>query len=329
MSELKGDILMNIKKTARNFAELNAPSPELMDDTLRLMRETRQAGHEKNRRNSGWRRFRVAAGAVAAVMVLLIGTNLAFPAFAESLPFIGSVFRFINDRSRGYSESMNAAQDRISEYAVNVSLEEGSTITVPAANIFERAITVQLREVYYDGNFVFAGLGLQLGADSEYLTEIRGSKYGITINGESQVYYENGQEIFPSGTGNGFCDLSDYYLTRVGDGAYVMLKGFRVPDHLQGADSLEVELCFDGFYDSGIPVNSSGFVLPFTVQKKEIPTKEISCEGMEVNGVRLLSATSNPVVTYLELEYPETYNDPGWGASFDDGISIGAFGGEE
>ena len=47
-----------------------------------------------------------------------------------------------------------------------------------------------------------------------------------------------------------------------------------------------------------------------------------------MNGIRLLSATSNPAVMYLCVEYPETYNNPICGASFDDGIYIGDFGAE-
>ena len=320
---------MNIRTTARHFSELNAPSSELMDKTLYLMRGAQQDGQEKARRSPALRRLGVAASAMAAALVLLVGTNLAFPALAENLPIVGSVFQFLNDRSRLPVENLNAAYSSISEYAVDVSGDAGSTVTVPARNVLERAITAQLKEVYYDGSFIFAGLELQLGKHEEGITEIARSNYDIIINGEPQVRHEDGQVAYPSGTGNGFCDLSDYFLTKVNDDSYVMKRAFRVPNHLQGADTLEVELRFDGFLEGLTPINSSGFSFSFTAHKKELPTTEISCSGMEMNGVRLLSATSNPMVTYLEIEYPETYNNPACGAAFDDGISIGFFGGEE
>ena len=315
---------MNIRRTARHFGELNAPSAELMDNTLRLMREANQDRHEEPRRHSGWRRFRIAAAVTAAAMVLLIGTNIAFPAFAESLPFVGSVFQFINDRSRGSTESLHAAQSRISEYAVDVSPEESTAITVPAGNLLERDITVQLKEVHYDGIFVFAGLEFQIGGNHERIST---DTSDVIINNEQQIILQEYETRF-AGPGNGFFDLSDHYLTNLHDGSYVMQRAFRVPDDMQGADTLEVQLIFGSFYgDGGYPVNSTGFILPFTVQKNEVETKGISCDGIEMNGVRLVAATSNPTVTYLCIEYPETYNDPACGAVFEDGIFIGYFGG--
>ena len=314
----------NLRKTARNFGELNAPSPELMENTLRLMREAQQTEYKEPRRHSGWRKFRIAAGVMAAAMVLLVGTNLAFPAFAENLPFVGSVFQFINDRSRGSTENLQAAQDRISEYAVVVSPEESTVLTVPAGNLLERSITVQLKEVHYDGIFVFAGLEFQIGGNHERIST---DTSDVIINDEQQIILQK-YETLLAGPGNGFFDLSDHYLTNLHNGSYVMQRAFRVPDDMQGMDTLEVQLIFGSFYgDGGYPVNSTGFILPFTVQKNEVETKELSCEDMEMNGVRLITATSNPTVTYLCIEYPETYKDPACGAVFEDGIAIGCFGG--
>ena len=310
---------MNIRKTVRDFTELNAPSGELMDNTLHLMREAEETGQETSRRHSGWRRFRIAAGTMAAAMVLLIGANLAFPAFAESLPFVGSVFRFINDRGHRYTESMDTALDRISDYAVDVSLEEGSTIVVPAAASSERDMTVQLKEIYYDGNFVFAGLAFQMDLSEEPLMEIDSPNYSVRINGELLDWHKNG-----------FFDLGDYLMTKLPDGSYVTQKAFRVPDDLQGADTLEIELSFSMVFDKfGTIINSTDFTLPFTVQKNTVSTREISCDGMEMNGVRLVAAATSPAVTYLCVEYPETYKNPACGAVFEDGINIGGFGEED
>ena len=320
-------------KKIRDSLELSAV-PEIIDQKLRqVYAELPEEVPVKKHSQMGrvWKAAAAAVSSLAAAVLLLLGVNGMNPALAERLPLVGSIFQFINDKSYSPSVNMSIARAEISEYAVDVSEEEGSTVVVPAGSVFERAITAQLREVYYDGSFVLAGLEFQLNVDDDWITEIFQSKYDVIINGEPQIRHnEKGQLEYPHGTGNGFCDLSDYFLTKLGEGTYGMLKGFRVPDHLQGADTLEVELSFDGFSGNGpVPVNSSGFTLPFTVQKREIPTREIDCEGLEVNGIRLLSAASNPVVTYLELEYPETYNNPASGAGFDDGIAIGYFGGEE
>ena len=307
---------MNIRTTARHFAELNAPSSELMDKTLYLMRGAQQDGQEKARRHPALRRLGVAASAMAAVMVLLVGTNLAFPAFAEGLPLVGSIFQYINDKGRFPTENLSAARSSISAYAVDVSEEPGSTVTVPGENPFERTVTAQLKEIYYDGGFVFAGLEFQVKADAEQLK----AYCDVFLNGELQKE-ENA---------DGFFDSSDFSLTKLTDGRYVTQKAFRVPDALQGAGNVQVDLRFGGIYDynGGISAinNPAGFTLSFTAQKQDVPTKVISCDGIEMNGVRLVSAAANPVVTYLHIEYPETYVNPACWAGFDDGISIGYFG---
>ena len=305
---------MNIRTTARHFAELNAPSSELMDKTLYLMRGAQQDGQEKPRRHPALRRMGVAAGAMAAVMVLLVGTNLAFPAFAEGLPLVGSIFQYVNDKGRLPAENLNAARSSISAYAVDVSQKQGSTVTVPGENPFERTVTAQLKEVYYDGGFVFAGIEFQLKTDAELLR----AHCDVFFNGVLQE--ENT---------DGFFDCSDRYLTKLSSGRYVTQKAFRMPDALQGADSLQVDLRFGGIYEYGGTFtinNPAGFTLSFDAQKQEVPTKVISCDGVEMNGVRLVSATANPVVTYLHVEYPETYVNPACWAIFDDGIDIGHFG---
>lgn len=267
------------------------------------------------------------AASFLAVCGLMLGINGTNPAFAESIPFVGSIFRAINDIGYNPTENAEYAKNRIAEYAVDVSGEPGSVITVPAGGPLEKPLTATLKEVYYDGSFVFAGLEFQLDTNEDYLGERNGPGHDILINGESQIRHdENGFLEYPRDNGNGFCDISDYHLTKLGSRNYAMRRAFRVPDHLQGADSLDITLCFEGFSFSG---GHSGFELSFTVQKTEVPTRSINCTGVEQNGIRLISATSSPTVTYIVTEYLNSYVNPASGATFEDGIYIGALGGTE
>ncbi len=262
------------------------------------------------------------AGLLAACG-LMLGVNSANPALAESVPLVGSIFRAVNDLGRRPAENGDSAMSRIGGLAADMSGEEENTVAIPSESASH--MTAALKEVYYDGSFVFAGLELRLDTDGERLAERQGPGYDILINGESQVRHgADGFLASPRDNGNGFCDMNDYFLTKLGSGRYAMQRAFRVPDRLQGADSLEIVLCFDGF---DIPVNNSGFQLHFTAQKTEVPSRSVDCSGMEQNGVRLISAVASPTVTCLIAEYPESYVNPACGATFEDGIQIGNGGG--
>lgn len=272
------------------------------------------------------RRGLYTAASLLAACGLLLGLNGINPALAESLPFVGSIFQAVNDIGQRPAENRGYAKESMEAFATDMS-GEGLVVEIPCNPPLASPMSATLQEVYYDGTFVFAGLEIQLDTEGDRLTERFGPGYDILINGESQVRHAgDGSLDYPWDHGNGFCDLSDYYLTRVGQGQYAMQRAFRVPDALQGADSLDVTLCFDGF---DILQNNGAFTLGFTAHKTEVPTRAASCAGVEKNGIRLVSATASPAVTCIVAEYPESYVNPAGGATFADGISIGGIGGTD
>ena len=119
--------------------------------------------------------------------------------------------------------------------------------------------------------------------------------------------------------------LSDM-MTQVERGRYITQRAFRVPDALQGAESLNVSLSFEGLDSEKAALNSTPFTLDFTAQKTEANIRSIHCQGAEMGGVRLLSAYTTPAATYIEVEYPGRYVNPATGAAFEDGIAIGYYG---
>ena len=300
---------------------------ELVDARLRRVYSQLPEALPVRRRMPFWlARSLCTAASLLLAMGLLLGVNQVNPAWAEGLPFVGSIFQSINDRGMRPNKNIEFAKTILAERSVEVPPgEEGHTAAIPAANPLTGPRSATLKEVYYDGTFVFAGIEFQLGEDCEGVLERWGPGFDFILNGESQVLRD--QDGYPSypGVGNGFVDISNYYFTNLGGGAYVMQKGFRVPDHMQGADTLDVVLGFDGFLtvaDGGKP-----FTLSFTAQKTDVPTRTIGGGGLEQNGVRLVSATASPAVTCIVTEYPESYVNPACWACFSDGISIGGLGG--
>ncbi len=277
------------------------------------------------------------AASFTAAFAVLVGVNGANPAFAESLPFVGGIFQNINNRGYVPTQNMTEAQRRISDMAVQVGETEKNSVTIPAGSLLEKPATATLKEVYYDGSFVFAGIEFQIDVNSDRLCEANGESYDVLLNGESQVSHaENGVVSGLYDNGSGFVDMSDGalcdYWTQVERGRYIMQRAFRVPDALQGAESLEVSLSFAGINDYNrmiYSVNSTPFTLDFTAQKTEAAIRTADCQGAEMGGVRLLSAYTTPAATYIEVEYPETYVNPAMGATFEDGIKIGYYGENE
>lgn len=267
------------------------------------------------------------AASLATAFTVLLGVNGANPALAEGLPFVGGIFQNIN-RKFVPTQNLTEAQRRVSDMAVPVGENQETSVTVPAGGMLEKPLTASLKEVYYDGSFVFAGIEFQIDADDDYVSERMGPHYDVLLNGESQIEHgEDGMVTYQNDNGSGFVDMSlSDMMTQVERGRYITQRAFRVPDALQGAESLNVSLSFEGLDSEKAALNSTPFTLDFTAQKTEANIRSIHCQGAEMGGVRLVSAYTTPAATYIEVEYPGRYVNPATGAAFEDGIAIGYYG---
>ena len=314
--------------------ELELPAvPALVDSRLRQVYAGLPDSLPAKKRMPAWvRRSLCTAASLAVILSGLIGLNSLDPAVAERLPLVGSIFRSVNSNVYG-SESQNfrEALVRLSDRAVDISGEEGSVQTVPANGILEKPVTARMEEVYYDGEYVFVGFRFDLGGSYDHVWDLNGPGYDILINGESQIpHLEDGQIDYPHSRGGGYCDLSSDSWTPAGQGEYLMQRAFRVPDRFRDQEELDLTIGFSGISASGVgPVNSSPFQFELQVQKQEVPRREIDCQGMEMGGVRLVSATASETAVCVVAEYPaELYQNPGSGAGcFEDGLWMGSLGG--
>ena len=347
---------MNIEKSAQRIVDLNAPSPELLESTLRLMREAQWAGQEdaprRKEKHAGLRRLGFSTGAVAAVMALLIGTNALFPAFAESLPLVGSIFRQINPNG---AENLRDTQENIQSYAQPLDSPEVSepesedaalpeaapvlTLDVPPNADNEQALHIMVEEAYYDGYFLYAGLRMEVEKnypeeyDRIYDYEIPG--YDVVINGEGCYGWNE-----KGGRGAdvpGFSTLGYDMWSRTGDREYICQRGFLLPEEYWNQDSLDVELVYKGLFtynprrsdedDSDGYLNTSNFSLSFTARRNDAPMKEIDCGGISMNGVTMQKAIATPAGTLFVVDYETRYQNPSMGSCFADGYALGFQGG--
>lgn len=266
------------------------------------------------------RRALCTAASLALACTALLGINGANPALAENLPFIGGIFQAIN-RPMGGSVIQNLVdtQENIQGMAVEVPEKEKNVIELKPQGLWEKPVTAQLKEVYYDGSFVYAGLEFLVDCDTGWLMSDKGDS--VAINGV----------VLTEENAGGFCDMSSYYWERAGKGSYVMQRAFRVPDELRDADSLEITLGFDGIANQGseTPLNSSSFDFSFTAKKKSVDCRTADCAGLEMGGVKLVSASTTPAGTVVEIDVPDSYINPACYTCFSDGCSMGGLGGTD
>ncbi len=280
------------------------------------------------------------AGGLAAAFLILLGISMVNPALAAELPLIGGIFQ----RIQSYGPSNLAeTQGRIQEYAEPVpsgtaaSENAVTSIEVPAANQDEKPMRVAVREAYFDGVFVYASLDMEIDSDAELLYDaVVPDGYGVLINGEEQIGWNE-----KGGRGRdaqGFAMLDRYQWQKDGEGRYITQQAFLVPEKFQGLDSLEITLnhhavsaVYQNVWDQeygeyGVKeevLNTSGYSLRFTVEKNQAKQKRIEGDGMEMGGVKLISAVSSPAGIAITVEIPDSYNNPACGAQLEDGTALG------
>ncbi len=297
--------------------------PEAIDRRLRLVYAELPDEVPVKKRFPGKsvKRAACALSGLAAAFVLLVGVNSIDPAFAESLPLVGGIFQRVGN-PQGW-RNLDITQQSVQSYAETL---EGVEVQVPAGGIGEKPMTVSAGEAYYDGEFVYVGLEMDIGGGYRDLYN-SWDGYGLLLNGETQAAYN--PETYDVEYVFDCAEMGNPHWAEGEDGRYVSQRAFRVPEKFRGRDSLEVTLQYGAVYTRGnlwgdITLNSSGFALSFPVTKNNAPVKTVDGGGLEMGGVRLVSAVATPAGTAFTVDIPDSYNNPNHGAGFEGGGAIGA-----
>lgn len=269
---------------------LSPRAKERFDETYRIL-----GAQEKKPRGSRRRAWITAATALAASFLMVFGVNAAFPAFAESMPVIGQMFRSINGNSHAASLKMGK-----SVLGANVA---DSLTTLIGVSQTSGDYTLTVQNAFCDGETMTVALDMTGPAD--VLEQI---EYTVV---DSISFSVNGEEAhFLSGQGDG---SNDIFFSPNGEGKLAGAFVCRLPAPAENEETLNVGLAMSGlsgkdrktkdYADNPISMDGADFDLSFTLAADTTHNRDFECPA-EDNGVKLLSVHATPVRTRFKVTLP-------------------------
>ena len=270
----------------------------------------KQPGRKARRSRPLLRLVRSAAVAAAACVVVLGSVNLANPAFAESLPLVGTLFSRINRE-----EDTRLRSEQLNQYAQTVE-QTAESATSP--------YTVTLGQVYRDEDWMRLSLVLTAQDDSLAGFDIiradaGGSMPLDTADASGALIGEQGMVITQEGQG---------WFSRQDDHTFVMglnypmflyetdgpMSGQSVTMHLHGLVACNVEVLEEKSKPWGISYQhwayhdetplEGDYTLTFTIPEPGTEGIRTFTGPEEQNGITLHSLTATPAAAKLDLQVP-------------------------
>lgn len=233
-----------------------------------------------------------AAGVFAALAIVcggLLGLNAANPAFAESIPGLGSLFALMNDHT------MHPMGSHVGTYEGSVE-ELDLAATAPADTDY----SLTLDEAFCDGNYVYLTLQLTGPEEAEqydhyvmYLPNEEGTR--LTVNGQETELFTTGGQTLPDGD---YAFALVYELAAPAQDGEELSAALTVPG-LYGVYSVDESKSKDWRYDQV----GGEFTADFTVtaDTSQNQSQELSAED---NGVKLYGIETTPGYLLVDMEIP-------------------------
>lgn len=279
---------------SKTFAKLGLSNdPAGGEEPDRGTIETSGAVTVKKRR--GLRATLASVGAMAACIVALLTINAAFPAFAESIPGLGGLFRAINEHNRPYTfngENVSRVEERMAP------VSEVKTATG------EGGLSFAVQEAYYDGKYLYCAAQIETALDPnaektewEYQIYINGVKLDFDYRPFGREWVKTGENTYandemstqipeefrPETPG----DIQVKYEVTFYDHSHTL-----PPDDPNEPDVVEI-----------VPEVLASATAEFTA--KYDPGETIEFESTaEQNGVKLLSFSTSPSSTEVVMDVP-------------------------
>ena len=266
-----------------------AAVPLVIDNKLRQVYA--ELPEELPKSKTWLRPLKKAAGVFAALAIVcggLLGLNAANPAFAESIPGLGSLFALMNDHT------MHPMGSHVGTYEGSVE-ELDLAATAPADTDY----SLTLDEAFCDGNYVYLTLRVTGPAGEE-----RYENYGLSLPQEQGVLLTvNGREAELFNTGG----------QTLPDGDYALALVYELAAPAQDGEELSAALTVPGLYGVSEDGGKSGgwqyhqvggeFTAGFTVtaDTSQNRSQELSAED---NGVKLYGIKTTPGYLLVDMEIP-------------------------
>lgn len=233
-----------------------------------------------------------AAGVFAALAIVcggLLGLNAANPAFAESIPGLGSLFALMNDHT------MHPMGSHVGTYEGSVE-ELDLAATAPADTDY----SLTLDEAFCDGNYVYLTLQLTGPEEAEqydhyvmYLPNEEGTR--LTVNGQETELFTTGGQTLPDGD---YAFALVYELAAPAQDGEELSAALTVPG-LYGVYSVDESKSKDWRYDQVGGEFTADFTI--TADTSQNQSQELSAQD---NGVKLYGIETTPGYLLVDMEIP-------------------------
>lgn len=239
------------------------------------------------------RPLKKAVGVFAALAIVcggLLGLNAANPAFAESIPGLGSLFALMNDHT------MHPMGSHVGTYAESLDL----ALDLAATPSVETDYGLTLDEAFCDGDYVYLTLQLTGPEEAEqydhyvmYLPNEEGTR--LTVNGQETELFTTGGQTLPDGD---YAFALVYELAAPAQDGEELSAALTVPG-LYGVYSVDESKSKDWRYDQV----GGEFTADFTVtaDTSQNQSQELSAED---NGVKLYGIETTPGYLLVDMEIP-------------------------
>ena len=267
-----------------------AAVPLVIDNKLRQVYA--ELPEELPKSKTWLRPLKKAAGVFAALAIVcggLLGLNAANPAFAESIPGLGSLFALMNDHT------MHPMGSHVGTYEGSVE-ELDLAATAPADTDYG----LTLDEAFCDGNYVYLTLQLTGPEEAEqydhyvmYLPNEEGTR--LTVNGQETELFTTGGQTLPDGD---YAFALVYELAAPAQDGEELSAALTVPG-LYGVYSVDESKSKDWRYDQV----GGEFTADFTVtaDTSQNRSQELSAQD---NGVKLYGIEATPGYLLVDMEIP-------------------------
>ncbi len=251
------------------------------------------------------RRAGSLAAAFVAAVALLFAVNAAFPAFAEELPLVGGLFRYLNQDAK--ETDFNAPNlSMIAEHMAPV--EDAETATL------EGGMRFTVKEAYYDGMTLYCAAELVTALDPN--KENTDWNYQISINGVPLDfdYTTHLRDCVKTGENT---NVNDAMSTKIPTEFQPKTPGdIRVRIEAEFYRYGEEKTVYDTHSQpitELTPASLGKAAVEFTAKYDPVNAVKITTPA-EQNGIKLLSFSSALASTSVTIEYPEemrVYGDDG------------------
>lgn len=268
---------------------LSPKATQRFEDTYRMLGVQQEAPVHRCRHKALW----VAATAACLCCGMMFGVNAAFPAFAESLPWVGSFFEALN------GNNFSAAASQKNAHGAFLDTYDVQDVNVTAGSA-DGTIELNISQGFSDGEMLSFTLDVTLPQELA-------DKYAYIGPHEDAVFSINGTAATPS---------SSIALNSQSNGHFSGVFTFPLSETLSDGDQISVDVSIPTLYGypytkdyetkgqiediSGVDLQTS-----FTVNVDTSNNLNAAIDSDSSNGAQVQSIDVSPTRTLVTVSLPD------------------------